>query len=54
MKCIKSTKKEEPIRRVSDNQAEKAVQTGMWAYCGKQEWKQSTRGAKTNAAETPE
>lgn len=52
MKCIKSTTKEEtvnPVRRVSDTQAEKAVQTGKWTYCGKQEWKKTVRDATKTA-----
>jgi hypothetical protein len=46
MKCIRNTTNEElaqPLRRVSDTQAETLVKTGKWAYCSKQDWKKNVR-----------
>lgn len=51
MKCIKVVKENKSyklgtIHRVSDSDADLRVNTGMWAFCPKIEWKSQTRKPK--------
>lgn len=45
MKCIRN-KNTKGIKRVSNEYASQMVDTGLWVYCPKQEWKHEVRDAK--------
>ena len=51
MKCIKTIKKTNSreigeVIRTEENDADNKVNTGVWAYCPKSEWKTLTRRVK--------